>query len=70
MSGHPEVLPPSVPPTLPQQPPSALNREFSSDDLAAASKFARSVGGIEQAEALLRHLRSAKDLSPLHREGL
>ena len=46
------------------------NVEFAADDLAAASKFARSVGGIEKAQALLAHLRTAKEIAPLHSEGL
>ena len=46
------------------------NADFAADDLAAASEFARSVGGIDKAQDLLRHLKNAKEAAPMHRDGL
>jgi hypothetical protein len=53
-----------------QVPSTPRNVEFAADELAEAAKFARSVGGIEKAEALLEQLKAAKESSPMHREGL
>lgn len=48
----------------------AADVEFSQDHLAAAAKFVRSVGGVEQARALIDSISSQSASNPRQREGM
>jgi hypothetical protein len=48
----------------------AADIEFSQDHLSAAAKFARSVGGVEQARALIDAISSQSASNPRQREGM
>jgi hypothetical protein len=48
----------------------AADTEFSQDHLSAAAKFVRSVGGVEQARALIDSFSSQNSSNPRQREGM